>query len=297
MTNAIILAAVANLPQDVSVLARAVEISAARGADLHVAHVLDLPGDVADLHDGSSLLGQAALAAREKIEAALFTLGTDPQAATIHIMSGSHALQLIDLSAELAPDLIVMRAHQKLKITERLLGSTTDRVIAAADVPVLVVKRPVEHPYGHVVLATNGADGALAMSRFVSEILPGAELTLVQAVQIPPQLKEAMLRVGSRKAELTAHRKKLVKAAEDYLGDVTSRLKRRVATRVLQGDPLRTLTRLCKTPDVDLITVGQGRDSLIRRAFIGSVSRRLLRDARCDVLIWCPSPADTQAPS
>ncbi|WP_442885676.1 universal stress protein [Amaricoccus sp.] len=41
---------------------------------------------------------------------------------------------------------------------------------------------------------------------------------------------------------------------------------------------------------MNLIALGPGRASLIRRAFIGSVTRRVLRDAACDVLICHPAP-------
>ncbi|TDT77978.1 nucleotide-binding universal stress UspA family protein [Litoreibacter halocynthiae] len=289
MTQTTILAAIGELPQDVAVLDRALEVSTASRADLHVVHVLDLPGSSAQLDDLTTLPGQAAFAARDKIQAALTELGADLSSTKLHIVLGSHALALLDLCHDLSPDLIVMRAHQKVKISEKLLGSTTDRVIAAGHTPVLVVKRPVKHRYGRAVLATNGTDNALDRSAFVSNLLPEVKLHVVQAVQIPPQLKEAMLRFGSRTKDLTKHRRKLIEEAEDHLRDVKAQSHGRgMTSRVLKGDPLSVLTRMCRDQDFDLIALGQGRSSLVSRAFIGSVSRRLLRDAVCDVLIWCP---------
>ncbi|MCK8462902.1 universal stress protein [Aliiroseovarius sp. S1339] len=290
MTHFTILAAIGQLPQDVAVLHRALEISTASRSDLHIVHVLDLPGDIADLTDITTFLGQAAFAARDVIAGAIAELGTDPSDVQIHIELGSHAFRLIEVCNEISPDLIVMRTHQRVKITERLLGSTTDRVIGATQIPVLVVKRPVERRYGGVMLATNGSDDAVNASRFISALLPENRLHVVQVVQIPPQLKEAMLRAGSQTADLAAYLRNLVKNAHDHLKDLTEKCGRSVTSEVLKGDPAKTLTRLCRNQDFDLIALGQGRSSLIRRAFIGSVSRHLLRDAACDVLIWNPKP-------
>ncbi len=288
MTDRKILAAIGQLPQDVAVLQRAIEVAKTSAAELHIVHVLDLPGNVADLDDSSTMLGQAAIAARDRIKAALNEMGEDPATAKIHIEMGAHALVLIDACKTLSPDLIVMRAHQKKKISERLLGSTTDRVIAAGQIPVLVVKRAVKNPYDRVVLGTNGADDVLQASAFVSGLLPAAKFHLVQVVQIPRQFKEEMLRIGTSAAHLAAHRKKLIDIARDHLRELETAIDRSVTSQVMKGDPAKSLAKLCRKADVDLIVLGQGRTSLISRAFIGSVSRRLLREAVCDVLIWCP---------
>jgi len=114
------------------VMKRAIEVIAASGAKLHIVHVLDLPKDAGELDDVTSFLGQAAFATRDRIEIALAELGADPAGVNIQILSGSHAIALIDFCRQLSPDLIVMRAHQKLKLKEKILRSTTDRVIAAA---------------------------------------------------------------------------------------------------------------------------------------------------------------------
>lgn len=288
MPNQVILAAIGRLPQDTAVMQRAIEVTAASGAKLQIVHVLDLPKDAGELDDMTSFLGQAAFAARDRIELALAELGANPADVKLQILSGSHAIALIDFCRKLSPDLIVMRAHHKVKWKEKILGSTTDRVIAAAQTPVLVVKRSAKTPYERVVLATNGTDSASDTSQFVSALLPGVKLTLVQAVQIPPQLKEAMLRVGSRKGELKALRKKLENAAKGHLRALTAKAGLNLSSKVLKGDPAKVLTQTSGDKNVDLMVLGQGHASLVQRAFIGSVSRRLLRDASCDVLIWCP---------
>ena len=70
MPKSKILAAIGRIPEDLSVLKRAIEVSQVQDAGLHLVHVLDLPGDPSDIGDASTYIGQAALAARDRIDAA-----------------------------------------------------------------------------------------------------------------------------------------------------------------------------------------------------------------------------------
>ncbi len=288
MTIRSVLAAVGRFPQDDAVLSRALEIATAHRAALTVVHVIDLPGHESEPEDLDTLRGQATLAARDRIEAALAGHDTGTPDLIIRIESGKPALQLIEICDSLRPDLIVMRAHQKQRFFQKILGSTTDRMVATGQAPILVVKQPVSRPYSGVLLATDGTDDAPGMLSFVAGLSPAATLHLVQAVQIVPQLEEAMLRIGTGQPGLLAHRNKLANAADTRLRALAQSTRPAATTQVLRGDPATVLARATRSPDVDLIALGPGRTSLIRRAFIGSVSRRLLRDAACDVLICHP---------
>ena len=125
-----ILAAVGRFPQDEVVLARASRIAAAHGLALSVVHVVDLGGP-APLPGATALLAEAAGAAvRTDIAAALKRIGATHPGNLIHIETGAPALRLIEVAEELRPDLVVMRMNQRNRITARVLGSTTDRVIA-----------------------------------------------------------------------------------------------------------------------------------------------------------------------
>ena len=284
-----VLVAVDQFPQNDAVLARALEIARLHAAVLRVVHVIDMPGRGRDLTRTDTLHGQAAIAARDRIEAALNRLGADASNVDICIETGSPALRIIDICKDTPPDLIVMRAHQTELISETILGSISNRVVAGVSSPVLIVKREAERPYAHVLLATNGTDAAEEALAFTAALLPASDLHLVQAVQITPQLAEAMLRVGTDQGSLTDHHNALSQQAKEHLYALSAKAPRSATTRMLQGDPAAELTAATRDPKVDLIVVGPGRTSLIRRAFIGSVTRRLLRDAHCDVLVCHPS--------
>jgi nucleotide-binding universal stress UspA family protein len=283
---------VGGFPQDEAVLERAVDIAARHRAALVVVHIVDLPVMGGLSADSDTLRDQAAQAARDRIEVCAARLGQQAPALDIRVASGAPALCLIAMSDEIDPDLIVMRAHQRTSIADKILGSTTDRVIAGGSRPVLVVKRAVEGAYASVFVTTNGKDDAEGALRFTRRLLPAAELNLVQAVQVAPQLEEAMLRIGTGQSEVRAHLDELAQIATAELGALVAQAEGGVAHRVLRGDPAAALVREARATSVDLIVAGAGRSGLLRRAFVGSVARRLLRDAECDVLILYPEASD-----
>ncbi|MCB1311450.1 MAG: universal stress protein [Sedimentitalea sp.] len=283
-----ILAAVDRFPEDEAVLLRGMEIAARHGVPLTIVHVIDLPDHAAPPMLIDTVRGRAELAARDRIETALRRLEIHPADTVIHVEAGAPALRLVEICDDLKPALVVMRPHHKPWIVKKLLGSTTEKMIAEGTAPVLVVRQAVGKPYGRVLLAIDGPENAPVAQSFVASLLPGAAMHMVQAVEVARQLEEAMLRVGLPRSDLTAHHDVLAKDAEDRLRSIADGLVPRVTWQVLRGEPEAELVRATHSADVDLIALGPNRSSFIRRAFLGSVTRRLLRDAGCDVLIGRP---------
>ena len=279
-------------PQHDPVLARAAEIARAHRARLTIVHVIDsftgfdpAPADLALIQD------QIRLIARENIEAAVARQAIDVSGIDIRIETGSPSPRLIAQTQETGADLVVMMAHEGESILAKIIGSTTDRVIRGACAPVLVVKRPLTHAYERVVVATDTSDESAAVVAFVAALFPLAGLRLIHVVQIPPPFEEAMRRAGHGQASMAAHRDALIRKAKAYMRGMSERLAHRptrTTTGVVAGDPARSLVRATHNPQVGLIALGPGSISLIRRALLGSVARRVLQTAACDVLICHP---------
>ena len=285
-----VLAAVGQFPQDDTVLARAAEIAHAHGARLTVVHVID---DISGFDlvpvDISLIQHQVRLIVQESLEAAIARVAIDLVEIDIHIETGSPSLRLIELINELNVDLVVMRAHQSDSIVDKIIGSTTDRVIRSAHTPVLVVKRPVTQAYQRVVVSIDTSDDSAVVAPLVAALFPLAKLQLIHVVQIPPQFEAAMLRAGSSQAVIANHREALFRKAKVSLRDLSKRLGNRplrTVMRVVVGDPTKSLLRATWSPMVDLIVLGPGSTGRFRRALLGSVTQQVLRAASCDVLIF-----------
>lgn len=283
-----ILAAIDRFPEDDAVLLRGMEIAAHHSVALTIVHIVDLPDHTASPALISTFRGQAEFAARDRIEAALLRHGVDPAEVEIYIDTGVPAVRLVEICKELEPELVVMRAHHKPWIVKKLLGSTSEKVIAAGHAPALIVGPSADKPYGRVLMAIDGPDTAPAALSFVTGLLPKAHVHMIQAVAIAPQLEQAMLRVGLARRDLTTHHDVLAQDAKARLGALAAKLRPRVTWQVLRGDPALELARATHDPEVDLIALGLNRSGLLQRVFVGSVTRQLLRNAGCDLLIGRP---------
>lgn len=74
----------------------------------------------------------------------------------------------------------------------------------------------------------------------------------------------------------------LLRRAADSLPDDVG-----VTTRMERGDPAETILRIATEESHDLIVLGSHGHSRIRRALLGSVSERVLRDGSTPVLLMC----------
>ncbi|MCW9014655.1 MAG: universal stress protein [Gammaproteobacteria bacterium] len=293
-----VLAAAGQFPQDDTVLARATEIARAHRARLTIVHVIDdVSGfDLAPV-DTTLIQHQLRLSAQEDLKAAIARVEIDVTEIDIRIEIGSPSLRLIELSNEINADLIVVRAHHSDSILEKIIGSTTDRVIRTSHVPVLVVKRPVTQAYQRIVVSIDTFDDSAVVAPFVAALFPLARLQLNHVVQITTQFEVAMQRAGSGQAGIAAHRDALIHKAKAFLRDLSQKLAKRplrTVVRVVVGDPAASLVRATWSPKVDLIVLGPGSTGRIRWALLGSVTRRVLRAATCDVLICRTAQQDTK---
>lgn len=288
MRPSTILAAIGNLPQDEAVMRRALDLARSHRAALTFVHILDFLDRDSDPGLDNAPQVQAARAARARIDAALLGLNADPAKVEVIVEPGNVARRLIEICADRRPGLLVMRVHQRSRFIDRFVGSTVDRVVAAAVAPVLIVRRPPDQPYRQVLIATDEGDHANQVLSFVATLLPDAALHLVQAVDVAPQLEEAMLRVGTGPILMEAHREKLIGAACDRLRVLAQTVSPQPTSQVLKGDPAKVLVRASYVPRVDLVAVGPARSGPVRRILVGSVTRRLLNEAASDVLICHP---------
>lgn len=292
-----IIAAVGKFPQDAPVLARAAEIARSHEARLTIVHIIEsLTGFEFASPDLRLIQHQMRASAFESIEAAMAKHVSGVADVDVRIETGSPSQRLVELIDEVAADLVVMRAHQRNSIIKKIVGSTTDRVVRSSPVPVLVVKRPVARDYKHIVVSIDTSDSSDALAPYVAALFPLAKLTLIHFVQIPHQFEAAMLRAGSGQS-MAAHRDALINKAKVSLRALSKQLEDRLessVTRVVVGDPATSLVRSTWSRKVNLIVVGSGGSSKLRPTMLGSVTRRLLRDAACDVLVCRTNKQDAE---
>lgn len=273
-----------------AVLARAPQLAAVHGARLVALHVIEaepLQSTAAHMKlTQGELRAQLERQAIAAMEARLVENDRMPPT-EVRVAFGPPHEVITHTARERHADVVVIGPGKGQSLKDRILGSTADRVVRTSTAPVLVARKTSAGPYRRMAVAIDGSplsERALAQARTLA---PDAAVQLVQAVEIPLPFRQALLRAGTSQAEMDRYRAMLADKAREDL----SAFKRHIlagkgpAVRILDGDPGPALVRFSKGSRIDLLALGsQGRGAAMQ-ALLGSVARRVLGEAACDVLV------------
>lgn len=127
-----------------SAIDHALHIARQNNATLHPMYVVD-PGDMGDLGDEpAELRTQCSEVTRPILEAAE-AAGLEAEQ---HVLEGTPNERIVEYADGSPIDLIVMGTHGKSGLSRVLLGSTAERVVRNAPVPVLTIRDGVESEAG-----------------------------------------------------------------------------------------------------------------------------------------------------
>lgn len=131
-----------------SVREKAVRLARMYDAELHLVRVIAYPIEIASpylphtVQMNQEVVDEAKAAAASYLEAICEALRAEDVRAESHVVVDSQAGQAICAEAEeIGADLVVMATHGRGGLKRALLGSTADKVIRSAHIPVLV-QRP-----------------------------------------------------------------------------------------------------------------------------------------------------------
>lgn len=291
----VVLAALDLESGDDRVLARAIQLATAHAARLTVLHVVEsepIPQMASHLHLGESELGtqleQQALAAI----APLVDEGAPPPRMEVRVEFGSPSSVIVHTAHASRADLVVLGPGKGRTLKDKVLGSTADRVVRTSPAPILVARRTVAGPYRHIAIAVDGSAQSARAATEARRLAPEAGGQLVHAVEIPLSFQQAVLRAGTPPAEMERYRAaRAAKAREEV-----SAFQRETAAatglpvRILEGEPGHALVSFTKRARVDLLALGTHGRGAAMQALLGSVARRVLAGAACDVLAVAGQP-------
>jgi len=180
--------------------------------------------------------------------------------------------------------LMVLGAHGDNPLRDQLFGSTAERVLRHAAQPVLVARRAPRGPYRRVLVPSDFSPASAAAFRLVERFAPGAAITVVHAFDVP---FEGKLRfAGVPEDAIRAHRERAHREALEKLASLEANSGgSRLPSIVERQHPVQLILEAAKSRDADLIVIGRQGQSMVQEALLGSVARRVLADAQCDVLV------------
>ncbi|WP_332671680.1 universal stress protein [Aromatoleum sp.] len=185
-----------------------------------------------------------------------------------------------------AVDLLVLGARGSSFMRHLLLGSTAERMLRKTPRPMLVVKQPPHEPYRCLLVPVDFSAYSMRAVRAARAAAPDANIVLLHAFEVPV---EGKLRLAGVEADLI-HRYR-VAAKQDALANLrqlrdeaglapdTTRLV------VVHGDASRNIVEQEQEQDCDLIVVGKHGESAVEDLLLGSVTKHVLAESQCDVLV------------
>jgi nucleotide-binding universal stress UspA family protein len=209
------------------------------------------------------------------------------------VTSGDAPERTVSEARRLEAELIVMGRSGGHELRDAVLGSTAERVVRRARLPVLVVADRPAKPYAKPLIALGQDTAAKHALRALLRLLPPPRppLSVVHAysgllpkMTYPSLPHEVLIEYGA------SQRAEAERELERLLSSVKGPKSERVTWKphVIPGSPRNAILETARRLRSDLLVVGTRGQSRATQLLLGSVSGDALRDAACDVLVVPP---------
>ncbi len=269
---------------------RAARLAHETGADLTLVHVLS-GGALQELRDwlgaAHPMAQQLRDEARRDLQALAAELGTQRQVGVKTFDAAGSVLDEIGLHAErLDAALLVLGARGAGFLRRMVMGSTSERLLRRTTRPVLVVRQTPHEPYRRALVALDFSPWSAGAVPLARRVAPQARLLLFTAYHVP--FEEKLRFAGVDAATIDRYRRQACVEATQRLHALalSSGLKpSEWEPCVVEGDPSQRIVEYEQTRDCDLVVLGKHGQSATEDLLLGSVSKHVLAEGSCDVLV------------
>jgi nucleotide-binding universal stress UspA family protein len=266
---------------------RAALLAHHHGVRLKLVHVLDPAGckPLRNWLSPSIDIDLKAAQARQSLRRfAVEIAGRYDVSVSVEVMVGEPLETLLRASERAELLVLGRRGHSSFKAL--LLGRTVDRLLRICRRPVLVVKRPVERAYRRVLVPVDFMAPSDAAVQLAARLARDSGLHVFHAINshreavlrdtdVPERIiRESRLRQEA--GTLARMRRKATRLGLDGT---------RMSFSVAHGHPAWSILSHAHRLGADLIVAGKQGQSTLGEFLLGSVSRRILAESVCDMLI------------
>jgi universal stress protein E len=276
---------IATVSEPDPMLRTAVDLAEAIGATLHLVHAHELSDPLLQAYARDGYLGTGfGESQRERLRARLQEQLRDlshERAIHCHVELGSASEVLCEQADRLGADLLLVGATRSGRLLSTVLGSTAEKVLRRAHVPVLVLREPIVHQRGRVLITGDLSDFSAGVHqrgiRLASALFPNGApelrslLVVWHDLALPTPVAHADI---LQQAEVELH---------DFLTSLAPAL--HCEARVRVGDPAREIAAEVTQWPADLLVLGTHGRTGAARFLLGSVAEATLRGTRGNVLV------------
>jgi nucleotide-binding universal stress UspA family protein len=270
-------------PSAASAVVAAARLAARQDADLVIAHVtataaveLPVPTDLARQLIDDATRGLAG-AVREAMRAGATR-------ASSRLLEGVPWEGVLEAARAERADLIVTGTRGRTGIRRAVLGSVAEKIVRHAPCSVLAVHEGDEVDLSDVLCPIDYSDDSRRALELAADLTePGGRgITLLHVIEAPTTYGEEPS-LAAFVADLTAASSRRL---DEWTRELRARTTVPVEARCSLGSPAaRVLAELDDEPRFGLVVVGSRGRTGLRRALLGSVAEKLVRHARCAVLV------------
>jgi nucleotide-binding universal stress UspA family protein len=194
--------------------------------------------------------------------------------------------EIVRYAEFLNADLVVLGAHGGGLVRELFVGSTVDRVLRKLTRPVLIVKREPQAGYRKVLIPVDFSEFSEQATEFSMNIAPHAHITTLHAVEVPFKARLESAGVDDKLVQIYESQVQVQKKKEiqQFISELEAP-KANLSSVVELGPTSAVIRKNMEVLDPDLIVIGKHGQSGQDETLIGSVTRRVIKDASCDILV------------
>jgi nucleotide-binding universal stress UspA family protein len=275
---------------------RAFRVAADTGADLELMHVIN-QGAVNALR---RLLGVRAGEVETRIldraRDGLYKLAVDlgqarGVAAGIHLATGGVLSAILERAEARDAGLLVLGAHGEDYLGHLLLGTTAERLLRRTPRPVLMVRQTPHESYRRVLVPVDFSAWSVPAVRLARALAPRAELVLLHAFEAPFESKLRF--AGVDEVDIDRYR---ATTSQEALAELRATAEQAglgpedALLGVHHGGAARVILTQEQEQDCDLIVMGKHGQGMLEELLLGSVTKHVLSEATCDVLVASAPP-------
>ncbi|CAM3995573.1 universal stress protein [Pseudomonas wadenswilerensis] len=202
----------------------------------------------------------------------------------VQVAPGSVVSEITRVVQDKRSNLLVCGAKGQSVARRLLLGSTVQRMLNRMLCPMLVVKQAPRDTYRTVLVPVDFSPSSLRAIELVKAVAPQAEIILLHVYEAP--FESSMRFAHIDQDTLTHYRNVIRKDAVQQLAALSEAAGVSDARQVVvHGDPAWRIVEQEQELDCDLIVIGKQGDSALEELLIGSVTKHVLNESQCDVLV------------
>lgn len=289
-----LLVAVDLTPASDRVLGRLARLPLAENASITLLHVV--PGAL-EPRERLAAEGDARQRLSEEARELGASLSKSIRIETV-VRTGGASREITDLGRAQAVDLVVLGRGGGRLLRDMFLGSTAERVMRSAKLPVLAVRLPPRAAYRRPAIAVDLDESVSRVFPWLLRMVPPPRpwVEVIHALRAPyeSQVYPSLPDDAGEDPRSGLRQGALLKLG-GLLAETLSRagipaLEARWRPHVRLGSPRMLVPKVVKQDNIDLLALGTHGHTGLAHAFLGSVAGDLLRDVGCDVLVVPPGP-------